>query len=120
MAGVEKGNFDKPNETRTPPGTKVDLVKLGAVNVARATLEPGWKWSENIKPVVKTDSCQLHHVGVVHSGKMHIVHTDGNEIDIGSGDIYVIKPGHDAWVVGDESFVGFEFDTSAAQAFGKS
>ena len=119
MAGIEIGNFDSPSETRTPPGTKVDMVKLGAVHVARATMQPGWRWSENIKPIVKTDSCQLHHVGVCHAGKLHVVHNDGSESDIGAGDTYVVEPGHEAWVVGDEPWVGYEFDTSAATAFGK-
>jgi len=120
MAGIETGSFDSPNETRTPPKTKVDMVKMGAVNVARATFEPGWKWSDSIKPVVKTDSCQQHHVGVVHSGRLHVVHNDGTEVDLGPGDVYVVEPGHDAWVLGDEQWVGFEFDTRAAQTFAKS
>jgi hypothetical protein len=120
MAGVETGNFDSPSETRTPPGTKVDMVKLGEIHVARARMEPGWKWSENIKPVVKTDSCQVHHVGVVQSGKLHVVHNDGSEGDLTPGSLYAIEPGHDAWVVGDDAFVAYEFDTRAAQSFGKS
>jgi hypothetical protein len=119
MAGIEIGNFDSPSESRTPPGTKVDLVKLGAIHVARATMQPGWKWSENIKPIVKTDSCELHHVGVCQSGKLHVAHNDGTETDITPGNTYVVEPGHDAWVVGDEPFVGYEFDASAARSFGK-
>jgi len=120
MAGIVTGNFDSPDETRTPPGTKMDQVKLGAINVARATLEPGWRWSTNIKPIVKTDSCQVHHVGVVKSGKMHVTHNDGTEVDLGPGDTYVVEPGHDAYVVGDEPWVAYEFDSLAAQTFGKS
>jgi hypothetical protein len=120
MAGVVSGSFDSPHETRTPPGTKVEMVKLGGAHVARATMEPGWQWSKNIKPVVKTDSCQVHHVGVVQSGRMHVAHTDGSEGDLGPGDVYVIEPGHDAWVTSDEPWIAYEFDTKAAQTFGKS
>ena len=119
MAGIEAGNFDSPSETRTPPGTKVEMVKLGAIHVARGTMEPGWRWSENIKPIAKTDSCQVHHVGVVQSGKLHVAHNDGTEVELGPGDVYVVEPGHDAWVLGDEPWVAYEFDTQAAQSFGK-
>jgi mannose-6-phosphate isomerase-like protein (cupin superfamily) len=120
MAGIEMGDFNKPNESRTPPGTKVDMVKLGSIHVARATMEPGWKWSTNIKPIVKTDSCQVHHVGVVQSGRLQVKHEDGSELELTPGNVYVVEPGHDAWVIGDEPFVGYEFDASAAQSFGKS
>jgi mannose-6-phosphate isomerase-like protein (cupin superfamily) len=104
---------------RSPDKTKVDVVDLGGIKAARMTFQPGWKWSECVKPVVGTESCQVHHVGVVISGKMHVVHNDGTEIDAGPGDAYVIEPGHDAWVVGNEELVGFEFDSSAAQTYAK-
>lgn len=110
-------SFDNADETRTPPKTRVDVVKLGEVQAARMTLEPGWRWSECIKPVVGTDSCELHHVGHAHAGSMHVAQDDGTEFDISAGDAYTIAPGHDAWVTGDEAFVGFEFDSKAAEAF---
>jgi hypothetical protein len=117
MAGVTVRSFDSPDEVRTPDKTKLDVVDLGGVKAARLTAEPGWRWSECIKPIVGGDSCQAHHVGVLVSGAMHIVHDDGTEIDIGTGDAYVIEPGHDAWVVGDQPAVGYEFDSSTAQSF---
>jgi hypothetical protein len=97
----------------------VDVVDLGAAKAARVTFQPGWRWSECIKPVAGTDSCQTHHVGVVVSGKIHVVHNDGTEGDAGPGDAYIIEPGHDAWVIGDDPVVGFEFDSSAAQTYAK-
>jgi hypothetical protein len=112
-------NFDSPDESRSPEKTKVEVVDLGGIKAARMTLQPGWKWSECIKPVAGTDSCQVHHVGVVISGAMHIVSDDGSEMDAGPGDAYVIEPGHNAWVVGDEPMVGYEFDSSAAATFAK-
>jgi hypothetical protein len=117
MAGVEAGNFDSPDETRTPDKTKVDIVRMGGASVARMALQPGWRWSECIKPIVGGDKCQIHHVGVVQSGRMHIVHEDGSEQEITAGQPYVIEPGHDAWVVGDEAFVGYEFDSRAAETY---
>lgn len=119
MAGMSARSFDSPDETRTPDKTKVEVVDLGGPKAARLTAQPGWKWSECIKPVVGGDSCQTRHLGVVLSGKMHIVHTDGTEGDIGAGEAYAIEPGHDAWVVGDAEFVGYEFDTSAAANYAK-
>ena len=83
------------------------------------TAQPGWRWSECIKPVAGTESCQAHHVGTVVAGSMHIMHNDGTELDIAEGDAYLIEPGHDAWVTSDEPFVGFEFDSSAAGSYAK-
>jgi hypothetical protein len=120
MAGVTPLDFDSPDETRTPDKTRVDVVRVGATTAARMTFEPGWKWSECVKPVVGTDSCQVRHVGVVQSGRLHIAHEDGTETEIGPGDAYVIEPGHDAWVQGDEGFVGFEFEAPSAEVFARS
>jgi D-lyxose ketol-isomerase len=92
---------------------------MGDATAARLTFEPGWKWSECIKPVAGTDSCQARHVGVVQSGSIHVVHEDGTEMDLTPGDTYVIEPGHDAWVVGEERFVGFEFESKAAEEYAR-
>jgi mannose-6-phosphate isomerase-like protein (cupin superfamily) len=119
MAGLTTKSFGSPDEVRTPDKTRVEVVDLGSVKAARLTAEPGWRWSECIKPVVGGDSCQAHHVGVIVSGTMHVVHNDGTEGDAKPGDAYVIEPGHDAWVVGDEPVVSFEFDSSTAQSFAK-
>ena len=119
MATVVAKSFDSPDEVRSPDKTKVEVVDLAGVKAARLTAEPGWKWSECIKPVAGGDSCQAHHVGVITSGTMHVVHNDGSEADITPGMAYVIEPGHDAWVVGDEQVTAFEFDSSTAQTFGK-
>ena len=119
MAGVETRSFDTPDETRTPSKTKVELVRLGSATAARMTLDPGWTWAECIKPIVGTDSCQLRHVGLAQSGAMAIAHEDGTEQEIRAGQAYVIEPGHDAWVVGDEAVVGFEFDSRTAEEYAK-
>ena len=120
MAGITVKSFDRPDEQRKPDKTTVDMVDLGGVKAARMTAAPGWRWSECIRPVVGTESCQAHHVGVLVSGHMHVAHKDGSEYDLNPGDAYVIEPGHDAWVEGNEPAVSFEFDSSTAQTFGKS
>ena len=119
MAGVEARAFDSPDETRTPDKTRVEIVRLGSATVARMKLDPGWRWSECIKPLVGTESCQLRHVGIVQSGRMHVTHDDGTEVEIGPGQTYVIEPGHDAHVVGNEPVLGFEFESASAEEFAR-
>ena len=119
MGGIHSRGFDSPDETRTPEKTRVDVVRMDGTTAARMTMQPGWKWSECVKPVAGTERCQARHVGVVQSGKLHVIHDDGSEAEIGPGDAYVIEPGHDAWVVGDETFVGFEFEPKAAEEYGR-
>ena len=119
MASIAKKSFDSPDETRTPDKTKMDVVDLGGVKAARLTAQPGWKWSECIKPVVGGDSCQTRHVGATASGRLHVAHNDGTEVDLGAGDAYVIEPGHDAWVVGDAPFVAYEFESKTAETYAR-
>jgi hypothetical protein len=119
MAGVEKRDFDSPDETRTPAKTRVDVVRVGGTTAARLTMEPGWTWAECVKPVAGTDSCQHRHIGVVQSGLMRVTHDDGTVVDIGPGDAYVIEPGHNAEILGDEAFVGFEFQPQAAEEYAR-
>ena len=120
MAGVEARGFDSPDETRTPDKTKVEIVRMGGTTVGRMRLEPGWRWSECIKPIVGGERCQLHHVGLLESGAMKVAHEDGTEQEISAGQAYVIHPGHDAWVVGDEPVMGFEFQSETAEEYARS
>jgi hypothetical protein len=120
VAGLEMGSFDSPDETRSPDKTKIEIVQLGDTKAARVTFQPGWKWSECIKPVAGTDSCQARHIGTIVSGRLHVAHDDGTEADAGPGDAYVIEPGHDAWVLGDETFVAFEFEPKTVAEYAKS
>jgi hypothetical protein len=109
--------FRSPDETRSPEKTRVDVVRIRGTTAAWMTFEPGWKCSECVKPVAGTDSCQARHVGVVHSGRLHVAHDDGSEADLEPGDLCVIEPGHDAWVIGNRRFVGFEFEHRAAEEY---
>jgi hypothetical protein len=112
-------SFDNADEVRTPPGAQIDVVGLGPAKVARFTLQPGWRWSESVKPIVGTDSCQATHTGAVVAGRMHVAHGDGTTLDLGPGDAYRIEPGHDAWVEGADTFVGYEFDPGTAASYAK-
>jgi hypothetical protein len=120
MTGLHVGDFDSPDEVRSPDKTRIDVVRLGdGTTAARLTFQPGWRWSECVKPVAGTDSCQVKHVGLVQSGRLHVSHEDGSELDFEPGKPYVIEPGHDAWVVGDEPFVAFEFEPRAAEEYAR-
>jgi quercetin dioxygenase-like cupin family protein len=116
MAGLEARNLDSPDETRPFVAKgKMDVVKLGDVIVGRGVFEPGWRWSEHVKPIAKTDSCQGTHAGYVLSGRMKIVMDDGSEQEVGPGDGVFIAPGHDAWTVGDEPCVMVDLGPTVAQ-----
>jgi hypothetical protein len=116
MAGVETRDFTSPDETRTPERTRVELVGIGGGQVGRYTFEPGWRWSECIKPIVKTDSCQVEHIGYVISGRLGVRHDDGTEVELTPGSVYRIAPGHDGWTVGNEPAVLVEFQGAAVYA----
>jgi hypothetical protein len=118
MPGADKKNIGSPDETRDIPNGKLELLNLPGLVVGRATFQPGWKWSESVKPIAGTDSCEVHHNGYAMSGRLHIAMDDGSEMDVGPGDAFVIPPGHDAWVVGNEPFVGFDF-SSEISGYGK-
>lgn len=112
---VKTKSMDSPDETRTFDKGKMQLVTIDEFTAGRVTFEPGWKWSECVKPLVGTDSCQVLHTGYTISGRLHLVMDDGSELDLGAGDAYVIRPGHDAWVVGDETYVGVDFSSEVQQ-----
>ena len=119
MGGFASKSFDKPDDTRSFEHGRVDMVHLAESSAARAVFEPGWKWSTSIKPIAGTDSCQNHHVGYCLEGAIHVVHESGEELDIGPGAVYEILPGHDAWVVGDDTFQALEFVSKTAETFAK-
>ena len=110
MSSIEVKSFNKPDEVNTAfNNAKMETVNVGGQKVMRLTLQPGWKWSTDIKPVVKTESCQTKHLGIITSGTVCAKHDDGTEATYTKGDAYSIDPGHDAWVVGDEQVEVIEF-----------
>jgi class 3 adenylate cyclase len=86
--------------------------------MGRFVLEPGWRWSKDVAPIVKTHSCQHRHLGYTISGHLEVRMEDGTKLVIGPGDAYEIPPGHDAWVTGDEPWDAVEF--ASAHAYGLS
>ena len=109
MTNIVANDFSKPDEKMTFDKAEANIVYLGDVKVTKAFLQPGWSWSTCIKPVVGTESCQAKHVGVVIQGSVSAKHDDGTEVQFKAGDAYVIEPGHDGWVEGNEVAVIYEF-----------
>jgi class 3 adenylate cyclase len=105
MQKPQTKNLDEPDETLTFPKGVARNVRLGDLVVGRLVQEPGWRWSEQVKPVAGTESCQFHHVGVALSGTGMVRMDDGTEMAIRAGDVFDIPPGHDQWVTGDEPAV---------------
>jgi quercetin dioxygenase-like cupin family protein len=101
--------FERPDEVRHFAKGRFELVRLAGVTVGRATYEPGWKWSEHVRPVAGTPSCQVEHVGLVLSGRAKVRMDDGTEVELAPGDLFHVAPGHDSWVVGDEPYVSLHF-----------
>jgi class 3 adenylate cyclase len=109
MAGLDVKSFGNPDESRVFEKGRADIVTLGDVTLARTTLEPGWRWSEHVRPLAGTASCQVHHMGFVVRGRTRIVLDDGTSQEVGPEEVYNIPAGHDAWVVGDETLVSFDW-----------
>ena len=102
-------NFNAPDETRTFPNTTMEFVKLEDMTIVKATWQPGYRWTEHMKPSIGSDTCQGTHLTYVISGRLRTRMDDGTEFDLGPGDVAITAPGHDAWVLGDEPCVVLDF-----------
>ncbi|WP_033290640.1 cupin domain-containing protein [Amycolatopsis jejuensis] len=111
MAGMIRKQLDSPDEVRKfEQGMGyLELVTLDSGGVGRATFQPGWRWSEHVKPIAGTDSCQAAHAGYVLAGRMTVRMDDGQEETFGPGDVMICPPGHDAWVEGDTACVALDW-----------
>jgi quercetin dioxygenase-like cupin family protein len=89
----------------------MDFFRLGEATVGHFTFEPGWRWSQDVRPIAGTKTCQASHLVCSLSGRLHVKMDDGTESDLVAGDLAFIPPGHDAWVVGDHAFTGIDFGT---------
>ena len=98
-------SFEQPEETTTFPNGDERVVHVLGKPIGMATFRPGWRWSNDVRPLMGTDGCPLLHAGYMVAGHLHVEVSDGTTIDIGPGDAFAIPPGHDAWVEGDESVV---------------
>ncbi len=115
-AKMESKSLNHPDEVRTFDKGRLDIIHIGKRTVGRAVLEPGWKWSESVKPLVNTESCEAPHFQYHVSGTLRVKSDDGSEREFKAGDISLLEAGHDAWVVGDEPVVIVDFQGMAEYA----
>ena len=108
---IEVKSVEKPDERRDFPRGHIEITRLTGLTFAVFTLEPGWRWTESVAPVAGTDTCQVRHTVYTVRGRIRVRMEDGTESEIGAGDIAVIPPGHDAWVVGDEPYIAYDFSS---------
>jgi len=101
----EQQDFTAPSETREFPHGRVDLVHIGGAEIGRLTLQPGWRWSEHVRPIAGTRWCEAPHFQYHVAGTLRIRSSDGREFDAVPGQVTALPSGHDAWVVGDEPVV---------------
>lgn len=118
MPRLQRKSFATPDQVRTFPRGHIDVIRLDEIAIGRFRLEPGWRWSQDVAPVVRTRSCQLRHVGYVISGSLRVTMDDGTELVIERGDCYEIPPGHEVLVMGPEPWESVEF--ASAHTFGLS
>jgi len=109
MGTMQRKSLDMPDETRTIPNGQTDIWNLGDFVVGRIVFQPGWKWSKDVKPIAGTDWCEYHHLGLMMEGTLHYITPEGLEMEVSPGMLFEILPGHDAWVVGDEPVVQYDF-----------
>ena len=118
MSKIQRKSLDSPDETRTFEKGTLDLVTLDGVTFGRGTVQPGWKWSASVKPIVKTDSCESLHTQYIISGRLVVKMDDGEEVELGPGDAAIVPPGHDAWVIGNDPVV--MIDVTGMSTYAKS
>jgi len=105
----EVKSFNTPDEVRTFPKGKLELINEGGMAVGRATFEPGWRWSESLQPLMGTKTCEAPHFQYHVAGRIKVVTDDGEEFECKPGDVSLLGKGHDAWVIGDEPAVIVDF-----------
>jgi len=116
---AEASSVDNAGEVREFPKGRVEVVTVGSTTVTRSTMEPGWHWAECVAPIAGTETCQVQHNGYSISGQLRVRRQDGTEFEIKPGDAYSVAPGHDAWVLGDEPWVGVDFSPNMAAEFAR-
>jgi ethanolamine utilization protein EutQ (cupin superfamily) len=109
MATIEKKSLNQPEQTKSFGKMKVEIITIGGLNFQRNTAQPGWRWSVDVKPIAKTETCQVSHLLYIISGKLNVRMNDGKEVEFNPGDMGLIPPGHDGRTVGDKPAVWLEF-----------
>lgn len=110
MLDVILKRFEEPDEVRTFEKGRFELVRIGGLEIGRASYQPGWRWSKHVAPTAGTRLCPLEHVGLVVSGTATAAFEDGRVIELTAGSLFHIPAApHDSWVVGDQPYVSLHF-----------
>lgn len=117
VARLQAKSLESPDEIRPTPFGQVDIYNLDDLVIGRMVFQPGWHWMEHVRPIAGTSLCQYHHVGICVSGRLGNRLEDGTTIEIGPGMVFEIPPGHDGWVIGDETFVAY--DVAGVRSFAR-
>ena len=118
MQETEHKTFKSPDEVREFPKGQADMLHIGDAEVGRLTFQPGWRWSNDVKPIAGTTSCEAPHFQYHVSGRLAIRMDDGTEFIAEPGDVTSLPKGHDAWVVGDEPAVVVDWYGASSYAKG--
>jgi hypothetical protein len=113
---LEAKNLDSPEDKRSFEHGELRMVQVGGTTIGRAVLNPGWRWSTDVKPLVGTQSCQVSHTAYIISGRLRVRMDDGTEAELAAGDAHYVSPGHDAWVVGEEACIVIDVAPAAQPA----
>jgi hypothetical protein len=119
MSGYERKDLGKPDEVRTFDKGRLELVNIRGGVVGRLVLEPGWRWSESVKPLAGTEWCEAPHFQYHASGRLRVITDKGEEFDAGPGEVTSLPSGHDAYVVGNEPAVIVDFHGATHYAEGE-
>ena len=113
---TEQRDFASPDEVRAFGHGRLELLRIGDSEIGRLVLQPGWRWSEHVKPIAGTELCEAPHFQYHAAGVLHIRMADGTELEARPGDITALPSGHDAWVVGDEAVVLIDWNGASNYA----
>jgi hypothetical protein len=116
MVKLQRRPFGEPDDVREIPYGRLETYDRGEIRIGRSVLQPGWRWSESVKPIAETELCEYHHIGLCVSGSARIRMREGAELLIEAGQFYEVPPGHDSWVVGDEPYITIDWQPSTAFA----
>jgi hypothetical protein len=106
---TEHKRFNSPDEVRQFPHGRVEILRIGGAEIGRLVLEPGWRWSRDVKPIANTQSCRAPHFQYQVSGTLGVLMDDGTELVVQPGDVVSLPSGHDAWVIGDEPVIAVDW-----------
>jgi class 3 adenylate cyclase len=109
VARLQKRSLDRPDDVRLFGRGRLEVVEMNDAAFGRIVYEPGWRWTVDVRPIAQTELCEIHHMGYVISGRLHMELRDGASIEAVTGDVFECPPGHDAWVVGDEPWVSIDW-----------